>query len=73
MKQVFTDATLHEANREADKWWAQQKGMRLVRRSQVDSGWRTPTTGQDRHWDVTIYYEPEEAQFEPSAGAQPHR
>ena len=31
--QVFTAPTQSEANSQADEWWAQQKGLRLIQRT----------------------------------------
>jgi hypothetical protein len=59
MKQVFTATTREEANREADKWWAQQSGLRIVHRTEITVGWGGPSLADADKWIVTIHYEPE--------------
>jgi len=54
-KQTFEAATLVEANRMADEWWAKQKEIRLVHRTQANPGWGT----EAERWRVTIHFEPE--------------
>jgi hypothetical protein len=54
-KQTFEAATLVEANRLADEWWAKQKEIRLVHRTQTNRGWGT----EAERWRVTIHFEPE--------------
>jgi hypothetical protein len=49
----FEAPTQIEANQLADNWWAKQKGLRLVHRSQVSAGFG----GQQDRWTVTIHYE----------------
>ena len=61
---LFTATTQEEANREADNWWAQQTGFRLVHRTTVAVGWGPGQADADR-WTVTIHYE-----IESSAGAK---
>jgi hypothetical protein len=58
MEEIFMASTREEANREADKWWAEQKGLRLVQRTEVAVG-QGPSLAEADHWRVTIYYEPE--------------
>jgi hypothetical protein len=59
MKKTFSGANLGEANRKADEWWAQQKGVRLVERTNIGLGGTGPSTANRDQWSVTINYEPE--------------
>ena len=54
--QVFNAPTQSEANSQADEWWAQQKGLRLIQRTQVAVGFG-PSLAQVDHWAVTIHFE----------------
>jgi hypothetical protein len=56
MEQVFTAPTLEQANRKANEWWAQQKDVRLVSRSQT-SKWASSASAEGAEWTVTIRYE----------------
>jgi hypothetical protein len=58
MEQVFTAPTLEEANRKANQWWAQQKGCRLMGRSQMSAKLSAQSSGQGASvWTVVIVYE----------------
>jgi hypothetical protein len=58
MQQVFTAPTLNEASRKADQWWAQQKGYRLIARSQMSAKLSAQSSGQGAFvWTVIIAYE----------------
>jgi hypothetical protein len=52
-KQTFEAATQVDANRLADEWWAKQRGLRLVHRTQVSPGWGT----EAERWAVNIQFE----------------
>jgi hypothetical protein len=58
MEEIFMASTREEANQEADKWWAEQMGLRLVQRTEVAVG-QGPSLDEADHWRVTIHYEPE--------------
>lgn len=53
MKRIFEGETREEANRKADEWWAREKGVRFVHRSQVPAGFRSNGSSQ---WAVEIHY-----------------
>jgi hypothetical protein len=55
-KMTFEADTQSEANRMADEWWMKQKGLRLVHRNAVSTGF-----GQHDRWFANIYYESEDS------------
>jgi len=55
---LFTAPTQVEANRQADEWWAPQKGLCLIQRTQVAVGFGSSLAEKDQ-WAVTIHYEAE--------------
>jgi len=57
-KMSFEAPTRAEANRLADEWWARQKGLRLVERSQVSVSLAPPLADAER-WAVVIHFEAE--------------
>ena len=57
-KMSFEAPTRAEANRLADEWWARQKGLRLVERSQVSVSLAPPLAEAER-WAVVIHFEAE--------------
>lgn len=57
-QKAFTAPSQAKANRQADDWWKQQRGLRLIQRTQVATGFGPSTTEMDQ-WTVTIHFEPE--------------
>jgi hypothetical protein len=55
-EQIFTVPTQSEANRQADEWWVQQKGLRLIQRTQWAVG-ADPSLAQAEQWAVSIHFE----------------
>ena len=55
-EQIFTAPTQSEANRQADEWWVQQKGLRLIQRTQWAVG-ADPSLAQAEQWAVSIHFE----------------
>ena len=55
-EQIFSAPALSEANRQADEWWIQQKGLRLIRRTQWAVG-ADPSLAQAEQWAVSIHFE----------------
>jgi hypothetical protein len=55
-EQIFSAPTLSEANRQAEEWWVQQKGLRLVQRTQWAVG-ADPSLAQAEQWAVSIHFE----------------
>ena len=55
-EQIFTALTQSEANRQADEWWVQQKGLRLIQRTQWAVG-TGPSSAQAEQWAVSIHFE----------------
>jgi hypothetical protein len=55
-EQIFSAPTQSEANRQADERWAQQKGLRLILRTQVAVG-AGPSLAQAEQWAVSIHFE----------------
>ena len=56
MERTFEADTREEANRQADEWWAQAKGVRFIHRSQTPAGFRSnPSKG----WVIAIHYKQE--------------
>jgi hypothetical protein len=53
MERIFEAATREEANRKADEWWAEAKGVRFIHRSQTPPAFRSNCT--DR-WVIAIHY-----------------
>jgi hypothetical protein len=55
---VFTAASLGEANRMADEWLARRQGVRVLARTKVSVG-DTSWWIEDNRWTVTVYDEAE--------------
>jgi hypothetical protein len=55
-EQIFSAPTQSEANRQAHEWWVQQKGLRLVQRTQWAVG-ANPSLEQAEQWAVSIQFE----------------
>jgi hypothetical protein len=55
-EQIFSAPTQSEANRQAHEWWVQQKGLRLVQRTQWAVG-VNPSLEQAEQWAVSIHFE----------------
>ena len=61
MKKEFSGVSREEANRQADEWWAMQKGLRKLNRTEVATGEAGPSLRDADRWAVTIYYEREKS------------
>jgi hypothetical protein len=59
MKKVFTGSNKQEARRKADEWWAGQKGLRKIERTEVAISDEGPSLRDANRWAVTIHYEDE--------------
>ena len=57
MEQVFTAAARWKASQEADKWLAQQRGLRIVGRTEMTVGSGGLSLAGADKWIVTIHYE----------------
>jgi hypothetical protein len=61
MEQVFEGSTPEEANRKADDFIANAKGIRIIRRGRsLKAGWGSPPQSLEYEtYSVTVEYEPE--------------
>jgi hypothetical protein len=56
MERIFEAETREEANRKADEWWAEARGVRFIHRSQTPAGFRSNPSNQ---WLIAIHYKAE--------------
>jgi hypothetical protein len=56
MERIFEAETREEANRKADEWWANAKGVSFIHRCQTPAGFRSNRSNQ---WIIAIHYREE--------------
>src|SRR5260370_33421012 len=57
MKKEFQSSSREEANKWADEWWAAQRGVRNIQRTEISLGTKGLSIKDAEGWAVTIHYE----------------